>query len=250
MSNREGMLTKIRDALGRKPGDGPRLGPVESSDMRTVVPPIAREELLARFEAELQAIGGKTHRAASASELEQILLSILNARAASRVVLSKNPIVIEARIREKCLEWGKIAVVWSGSANQEEDGFRRECFAADAGITGVDFALAESGSLVLTSRAEGAQLVSLAPPVHIALYRRDQLCANLEDVLDGLPVSTDPAQPSPARSVVFVTGTSRTADIEQILIRGVHGPREVHAILVEATCLVGQVRGGPPPACN
>jgi L-lactate dehydrogenase complex protein LldG len=45
-----------------------------------------------------------------------------------------------------------------------------------------------------------------------------------------------PEQAETGRSVVFITGTSRTADIEQILIRGVHGPGEVHAILVEPEC--------------
>jgi L-lactate dehydrogenase complex protein LldG len=103
------------------------------------------------------------------------------------------------------------------------------------GITGVDFALAETGSLVLTSHTEGSQLASLAPPVHIAFYLQRQVRGTLEEVLQGLSASgSDRAS---GRSIVFVTGTSRTADIEQILIRGVHGPREVHAVLVEESCL-------------
>jgi len=104
------------------------------------------------------------------------------------------------------------------------------------GITGVEFALAETGSLVLTSLTEGAQLTSLAQPVHVALYRRGQLVASLDEVLERLPVASHPDLTLPGRSVVFITGTSRTADIEQILIRGVHGPGELHAILVEAAC--------------
>lgn len=129
--------------------------------------------------------------------------------------------------------------VWpaAGSGTDEAAGeFRRRCFRAEVGITGVDFALAETGSLVLSSVTEGSQLASLAPPVHIAFYRRSQLVGSLEEVLEQSPLAR---LEDPGRSIVFITGTSRTADIEQILIRGVHGPRDLHAILVEESCLQG-----------
>jgi L-lactate dehydrogenase complex protein LldG len=80
------------------------------------------------------------------------------------------------------------------------------------------------------------QVASLAPPIHVALFRRHQIVGSLDEVLAKLPISSSPDHPSANRSVVFITGTSRTADIEQILIKGVHGPREVHAILVEDSC--------------
>ena len=240
MANREEMLSEIRNILKtqEKSGQGTsdRTLPPPLED---VMPPIPPEELADRFESELRNLGCEAHRAKDLSSLEETLCSILKHIQARSVVVSRNSILNQLQIKKMLEGEGFGVSVWAaGTPDQPEGGsFRKECFAADAGITGVDFALAETGSLVLTSFTEGSQLTSLAPPVHIALYRRSQIRASLDEVLQNLPVSREPGRPSPARSAVFVTGNSRTADIEQILIRGVHGPRSVHAILVEDSCL-------------
>jgi L-lactate dehydrogenase complex protein LldG len=209
-----------------------------------MLPTILPEELLPKFEAELTKVAGVAHRAASRQTLEEILKAILSHANATSVVLSRNPLLAALNLEPLLRAWGKGVSVWQpsgvGNAPGAGDGslmaFAEASFAATVGITGVEFALAETGSLVVTSWTEGAQLASLAPPVHVALYRRSQLVASLDEVLEKLPVARTPEQAVPGRSVVFITGTSRTADIEQILIRGVHGPGEVHAILVEAAC--------------
>ena len=240
MANREEMLGTIRNILKTQEKHtmdaGPRTLP---PPLEGVMPEIQPEDLAERFESELVSLGCNPHRVSSMLELEEKLCSILTQYQATSVVLSRNPILNQLQIGEMLQGRAHRIVRWPESASREPQSslFKDECFGAGAGITGVDFALAETGSLVLTSLTEGSQLSSLAPPVHIALYRRSQIRASLDEVLQNLPVSRDPDSPSPARSVVFISGTSRTADIEQILIRGVHGPRSVHAILVEDSCL-------------
>jgi L-lactate dehydrogenase complex protein LldG len=159
---------------------------------------------------------------------------------AGAVVLSRNPLLVQLELESRLRSWGIDVSLWPGDAQAvpSDQGvpFRGACFSAQVGITGVDYVLAESGSLIVTSKTEGCQLVSLAPPVHVALYRRSQVVGSLEEVLDRLAGDGNSAVPTPGRSIVFITGTSRTADIEQILIRGVHGPGQVHAILVEDSC--------------
>jgi len=273
-SGREMMLERIRKALGRptapaaQPADSRPASDAGSDALRRldhlaplgeVMPAIPPDQLLPRLEEELANVAVHTHRASSLAELERILADIFTSAKATRAVLSRNPLLARLGIEGRLVASGKSVTVWAPppstpdpsahSASRvdgdAEEAFRQHCFSAEVGITGVDFALAESGTLVVTSLTEGSQLASLAPPVHVALYRREQVLATLEEVLDhlsGPPVSGDPtASPAPnwGRSVVFITGTSRTADIEQILIRGVHGPREVHAILVEEACLIG-----------
>jgi L-lactate dehydrogenase complex protein LldG len=197
--------------------------------------------LVPKFEQELQKVGGKAYRAATKTQLDEVLRAILTEADATSVVLSRNPLISQTDLQRKLESWGVASTVWpsshEGLTPDRESLLREAVFAAPVGITGVDFILAESGTLVLSSLTEGWQLASLAPPIHLALYRQSQVLGSMEEVLERLPVARDPDLSSPGRSVVFITGTSRTADIEQILVHGVHGPREVHAILLENTCL-------------
>ncbi len=111
----------------------------------------------------------------------------------------------------------------------------RECFIkADAGITGANFAIAETGTLVIVSNEGNARLVSSLPPVHIAVITYDKLVETLEEaafLLRMLPKSST-GQDITAY-ISFVTGPSRTADIEKMLVLGAHGPEEVHIILLD-----------------
>jgi len=244
MANREDFLGRIRKALGRAPDEAPECRQPERlfSPLGPVLPPIPPEAVVGKFEEELQKVAGCAYRAATTEDLDAILRKITTERATKLAVLTRHPLLSQLRLADRLWSWGISTATWpqegfgQGHSEPARD-FRERLFAAEVGITGVEFVLAESGSLVLTSQTEGSQLASLAPPVHIALYRRSQALATLEEVLAHLPIPCEPDSPWPGRSVVFVTGPSRTADIEQILIRGVHGPKEVHAILVEEACL-------------
>ena len=213
-----------------------------ASALAGALPPIPPEEVLSKFEAELTRVAGVAHRAANRSELEELLRVILHQARAESIVLSRNPLLKQLGLEKLLRDWKKGVAVWPAPSDRgtiEEaarDAFGKASFAAGVGITGVEFALAETGSLVVTSWTEGAQLASLAPPVHVALYRRKQLVATLDEVLERIGLACQPGKDAWGRSIVFITGTSRTADIEQILIRGVHGPGEVHAVLVEEDC--------------
>ncbi len=244
MSKRENMLERIRKALGKPPGEPSAAREPRSDwhDLGPVLPPISPEDLVPKFEEELRKVSGAAYRVGSVAALEETLSGILSSAQARTVVLSRNPLLGRLGLADKLRSRGLSVASWADESTaaeaRPEASLREQCFSAELGISGVEFVLAESGTLVLTSRTEGSQLASLAPPVHVALYQRSQVYASLEEILERLPVPRDPHEPLPGRSVVFITGPSRTADIEQILIRGVHGPREVHAILVEDACLV------------
>jgi L-lactate utilization protein LutC len=115
--------------------------------------------------------------------------------------------------------------VQSGFTDAAE--LRALCAIADVGITSADFALADTGTLVMLAGPAEARLISLLPPVHVAVVPRDRILSGLDELLAILPHPA--AQTS---SMVLITGPSRTADIEQILVRGVHGPGEIHVVVV------------------
>ena len=192
------------------------------------MPPLAPEDYQSKFETEWEKVAGVAYRVANMDELEAVFEKIVVLAETQAVALSGNPVLAELRVADRLAALKKFVTSWGegsgvGGTNSLAD-FTKASFAAGVGITGVDFVLAESGTLVLSSATEGVQVASLAPPIHVALYRRSQLVGSLDEVLAKLPISNSPQHPTAGRSVVFVTGTSRTADIEQILIRGVQAP--------------------------
>lgn len=99
---------------------------------------------------------------------------------------------------------------------------------AAVGLTGTQAALADTGSLVLLSGPKRPRLASLLPPVHIAIVSKREIYATMADYF-----SAHPSAVREGSNLVFITGPSRTADIEQTLTLGVHGPRTVHVVLVD-----------------
>jgi L-lactate dehydrogenase complex protein LldG len=100
-----------------------------------------------------------------------------------------------------------------------------DIFGVDVGISTAQAGIAETGTLILDSACERHRLVSLVPPVHIAIINASAIVATLADALTLLQQK----EISPA--ITFITGPSRTADIELTLTIGVHGPQELYVIV-------------------
>jgi L-lactate utilization protein LutC len=100
-------------------------------------------------------------------------------------------------------------------------------FGADVAITGVEAAVAETGSIVCASGLDRWRSASLVPPAQIAIVFRDQIIPDLVDLLTAERIS------SGGSALALITGPSKTADIEGILITGVHGPGVVHILVLE-----------------
>jgi len=210
--SREAILNQVRTALGRGAGQGIAQPPpvrlrVDDMDLETRVGSLLHA---------VEALAGKTRRAATGEEARAYVRAVMHGRTA---VASNAPFLRECGIVD-------LAGVQSGFT--DATALRTLCATADVGITCADYALADTGTLVMLASPAEARLISLLPPVHIAVVPKERVLSGLDELFTILP---DPA--ARTSSMVLITGPSRTADIEQILVRGVHGPGEIHVVVVE-----------------
>jgi L-lactate dehydrogenase complex protein LldG len=208
---RDHILHRIRTALGRGAGQAA----ADAPPVRLVVPEMDRETRILSFTAQLEALGGKVQRAATTAEACALVAAAIEGKSA---VASNAPFLAECGITD-------LAGVESGITGRKQ--LQERCAAVGVGITSADYALADTGSLVMLSSPHEARLVSLLPREHIAVVPLERMLTGLDELFTVLP---RPAERT--SSMVLITGPSRTADIEQILVRGAHGPGQVLAILV------------------
>ncbi len=169
------------------------------------------DSVLALFVSRLQDVGVHVHRATDEADAAQVVAEVVKALGASDVACSDSPLV---------------RGVTSGLPTFDGWRDRDRLATAELGVTGVQAAIAETGTLMLASPGERSRLTSLVPPVHLALVRQDQVVRDLDEAFASIG-------PDPPGAVTFITGPSRTADIELTLVVGVHGPREVHVVVIE-----------------
>ena len=110
-----------------------------------------------------------------------------------------------------------------------KDGMRGHLAGIDIGFTVADYGIGETGSLVIDSSSEELRLATMVSEIHVAVIPKSRIRATTEDMYDELKAF----QSRKPNYLAFVTGASRTADIERVLALGVHGPLELHILILE-----------------
>lgn len=215
---RQEIFGSIRTHLAASAPFDARESPI---DPPVVLPaqPVA-SNLIELFQQNLEAVDGHCIIAHSKGEIAGALTQIISALQktklrAQRIAISDAP-ELERLMHMTDLEIEELGITPNAS----------DIFGFDVGITSAQAAIAETGTLVLDSAHERHRLVSLVPPVHIAIVDASTIYATLGETLAMLQ---NGKELSPA--VTFITGPSRTADIELTLTIGVHGPQELYVII-------------------
>jgi len=204
-------FSRITAALSER---GPTVDLPEDLEVARVVDPDG--DLVEVFAAKVEQSGMHPHRVSGQAALVDKVIELLQSLSA------RSAVVPEAQLpaREAIITALRDRGVELGSPDD-----RDMAFEADVGITGVRLAVAETASMSLISGGAHRRLASLAVPAHIAVVRADQIVADLLDWGRTAP------SPLPANEVL-ISAMSKTADIEGILVPGVHGPGTVHVIIV------------------
>ncbi len=109
---------------------------------------------------------------------------------------------------------------------------RDKTAASFIGITSADYCVAESATLVIETQPGQARATSLLPSIHIAVIRVDQIIANLNELYTLLTQAPDFNRQGLTNCLTFISGPSKTADIEAVMVHGAHGPREMYLLVI------------------
>ena len=178
--------------------------------------------------------GWKVHRTDNFEESAELIVSICKDHNANSVLRSAHSVLTDIPLDSALTASGAVLEVTehsSESSIQQIQKSKSAAFRADVGITGVDYAVAETGTVVLHPRAGVSRLLSLAPPTHIAVLCPGDVLASLDELF---AIQRDDFLNGELQgSMNLISGPSKTADIEGTTVTGIHGPLEVHLIIIE-----------------
>jgi L-lactate utilization protein LutC len=170
--------------------------------------------LTQRFKENVELIGAKCSIATTESEAAAIVQNIITESGSHRIAISDSPLV------------NILLPSIKADAEILANASKNDLFNCDIGITGAQMGIAETGTLVLESESERNRLASLLPPIHICVLYAKDIRATMGEIFDAVQKNLSP-------TVTFITGQSRTSDIELTLALGVHGPRELHVVIID-----------------
>lgn len=222
--SKQEVLRRIREALKiparphQEPGHSPS-SPHAHGEIREWLPPVGdtfeqQAELFARNAAELKA---EFYLAADESEARKVFFDL--ARTEGWLEIASHG----GALAKSVLQEFSQPILWL------EPGYAGDHLErCPVGITECDALVAQTGSVLITSRSAGGRALSILPPHHVVLARRDQMVSDLTAAYEVVRRKYTPHFPS---LISFITGPSRTGDIERILVLGAHGPKRLTIIV-------------------
>ncbi len=223
--NREIFLERVRHAVQRGNAFGVKTQPVAENAGYVG----AGDDPVARLAAEVNAVGGFARRAANFAAATECVRDLLSARKVRKALCWEHPVLERLDLGSLLPSLGIEPLSYQSLQALSPSEQRAQMLAADVGISSVDYAIAETGTMALGARPGQERSASLLPPLYFTIVNREQILPDLFDLFERLQTAGPDNLPS---NVTLITGPSKTGDIELQLTTGVHGPGEWHVILV------------------
>jgi L-lactate dehydrogenase complex protein LldG len=212
------VLAAVRSGLERQAPPSADHRPV--SQGLPAAPAIRRAELVSQFASELERVNGHFMGAIAPDEVAAKIIGRINETGARSVAVG-GAVVLDLAAILRPLERSGIELVRCGKTSDKERRSLRERLAScDLGVAEADYAIASTGTLVVVATPDRPGALTLLPPVNILLLDAARILPDLAAVVSALGPET-----ITQHRVVFITGPSRTADIEKMIVLGVHGPK-------------------------
>lgn len=225
--NRDEFLAKVRDAAaaGRSYRIHAKSLPLTAGRADEEI------DVLVRFVREAGNNGGRVVRCESWSAAREALKSLFHQYEPRSALCWRHPTLDRLKLASLLGESGIERIDAETLAGLSRESQRAKMLSADVGITSCSWAVAETGSLLHAHGLTNERMASLAPPVYFAVVERAQIVSDLFDAVEELGAKGPASLPSNA---TFISGPSKTGDIETKLVTGVHGPGKWHLIVVDA----------------
>lgn len=178
------------------------------------------QELFTKFKAGAEALSAEVHRVADIGEARQLATKIISELGIEMAVYAPSELVDAVDV---------VAIGNAAGVQMKKDNLRENAATAGLGISQLDYGIAEIGTLVGNSTSIESRLVSILPPIHLVFVRTKNILPTLSEVI--ALYNKDLGQLP--RYLTFVSGPSRTADIERVLTIGVHGPGRLIIVLID-----------------
>jgi L-lactate dehydrogenase complex protein LldG len=224
MTERDNILGRVREALrgpAMPPGTPAPAAEPPAAHAREWLPAVSasRDEQFALFAGNCADLRAHFQRLSDREALKATLLKIRDAEKWQRVATHQGELAQFA-----CQALGLPTLLTDKGYDVNE---LEKC---DAGITECDALIAQTGGVVVTSRSTGGRALTILPPHHVVIARADQLVADLPAAFALLQHRYAPDFPS---MISFITGPSRTGDIERIMVLGAHGPKKLTILCIK-----------------
>ena len=222
-ANRDEILRRVRTAVAN-----PALAADRKRPPGAVDPGLPGHGLLARWQEECAALGGHAYGPLTPAAAVSQTVARLAARGVTAVAAWEDDALPAPNFRQALAAAG-IEVIHTRPQTQADAAARAQLAQAPVGITAALAGLADTGSLVVASGPGQARAASLVPPIYLAFLRTNDMYPNLPAWMARQGAELLPQ----TANLTIITGPSRTADIELTLVVGVHGPGEIHVILID-----------------